>query len=100
MGESHAASPTARFSGMAAERQENGGKSHFPVFNLPVLMTLLSIAPLSFDLDLQALDGLPRSLRQKGRLASKTSARAHPDITTKAGCPANRNAGFIRKPQW
>jgi hypothetical protein len=34
------------------------GKPHFPVFNLPVLMTLLSIAPLSFDLNLQALDGL------------------------------------------
>jgi len=25
--------------------------------------------------------------------------RAHPDATTKAGCPANRNAGFIRQPQ-
>ena len=43
---------------IAAGRQENGGKSHLPVFNLPVLMILLSIPPMSFDLNLQALDGL------------------------------------------
>ena len=39
--------------------EAQGGISlHFPVFNLPVLMTLLSIAPLSFGLNLQAVDGL------------------------------------------
>ena len=44
---------------IAAGRQENGGKSHLPVFNLPVLMILLSIPPVSLNVILSiASDGL------------------------------------------
>src|ERR1035437_1228422 len=38
-------------------------------------MTLLSIAPLSFDLNLQALDGLlPPSMKDEGRMKNEESA--------------------------
>ena len=45
--------------------------SNFPVFNLPVLMTWISIVLLSFDLDLQAPETKKKAYEQVVRECQK-----------------------------